>query len=119
MLTGRPFKLVNVRAGRKDPGLRPSHVMSVKAAAQICGGSYKGASVGSSTLSFEPGQTNFGIFGIGTHRLQFLTQPRNFGTGVSQLLMRIQCVALGQIACVSFIVQFGFQTRDFFVRAGY
>src|SRR5205085_2322590 len=62
ILTRRPFKLVNVRAGRKDPGLRPSHVMSVKAAAQICGGSYTGASVGSSTLSFEPGEVKAGKY---------------------------------------------------------
>lgn len=68
ILTARPFKLVNVRAGRRDPGLRPSHVMSVKAAAQVCGGFYKGASVGSSTLYFEPGEVKSGryTFSIGT-----------------------------------------------------
>lgn len=68
ILTGKPFKLVNVRAGRKDPGLRPSHVMSVKSAAQICGGRYTGVSVGSSTLSFEPGEVTAGryTFSIGT-----------------------------------------------------
>lgn len=68
ILTGKPFKLVNVRARRDDPGLRPSHVTSVKSAAQICGGRYTGASVGSATLSFEPDEVRPGryTFSIGT-----------------------------------------------------
>ncbi len=68
ILTGRPFKLANVRANRKPPGLRPSHVMSVKAASDICRARYKGGSVGSSTLYFEPGDVKAGKyhFSIGT-----------------------------------------------------
>lgn len=68
ILTGRPFKLVNVRANRTPPGLRPSHVMAVKAAADICRARYKGGSVGSSTLYFEPGEVIAGKhhFSIGT-----------------------------------------------------
>ncbi len=68
ILTGRPFKLVNVRANRKPPGLRPSHVMSVKAACDISRARYKGASVGSATLYFEPGEVKGGKyhFSIGT-----------------------------------------------------
>ncbi len=68
ILTRKPFKLVNIRANRKPPGLRPSHVMSVKAAADICGGLYKGGTVGSSTLYFEPGDVKAGNykFTIGT-----------------------------------------------------
>lgn len=68
ILTGRPFKLVNVRANRKPPGLRPSHVMSVKAASDVCRARYKGGSVGSSSLYFEPGVVKAGKyqFSIGT-----------------------------------------------------
>jgi len=67
-LTGRPFKLVNVRANRPKPGLQPQHLMCVKAAGAICGAVYKGASVGSSTLYFEPGPVKPGTytFSIGT-----------------------------------------------------
>jgi RNA 3'-phosphate cyclase len=67
-LTGRPFKLVNVRANRPKPGLQPQHLMCVKAAGVICGATYKGASVGSSTLYFEPGPVKAGeyTFTIGT-----------------------------------------------------
>jgi RNA 3'-terminal phosphate cyclase (ATP) len=68
ILTGRPFKLVNVRANRQRPGLQPQHLMSVRAAGTICQARYKGASVGSSVLYFEPGETKAGDyrFDIGT-----------------------------------------------------
>ena len=68
ILTGRPFKITDIRANRKPPGLRPSHVMSVKAASDICRARYKGATVGSSTLYFEPGEVKAGKyhFSIGT-----------------------------------------------------
>jgi len=68
ILTGRPFKIANIRANREQPGLRPQHVACVKAAGAICGGLYKGASVGSSVLNFEPGEVKAGTyaFGIGT-----------------------------------------------------
>lgn len=68
ILTGRPFKLVNIRANRAKPGLQPQHLMCVKAAGAICGAIYKGAAVGSSTLFFEPGEVKSGnyTFAIGT-----------------------------------------------------
>ena len=40
VLTGRPFKLVNIRANRAKPGLQPQHLMCVKAAGAICGANY-------------------------------------------------------------------------------
>lgn len=68
ILTGRPFKLTNIRANRDKPGLRPQHLLSVRAAGTICGAIYKGAAVGSSVLYFEPGEVKAGTyaFSIGT-----------------------------------------------------
>ena len=68
ILTGKPFKLTDIRANRKQPGLRPSHMMAVKAAADIAAARYKGGTVGSSTLYFEPGDVTAGTykFAIGT-----------------------------------------------------
>jgi RNA 3'-terminal phosphate cyclase (ATP) len=68
ILTGRPFKLVNIRANRSKPGLQPQHLMSVRAAGAICGAVYKGAAVGSAVLYFEPGAIKAGkyTFSIGT-----------------------------------------------------
>lgn len=68
ILTGRPFKLVNIRANRNKPGLQPQHLAAVRAAGAICGAQYKGAAVGSAVLHFEPGPVKSGnyVFTIGT-----------------------------------------------------
>jgi RNA 3'-terminal phosphate cyclase (ATP) len=68
ILTRRPFRLINIRANRSQPGLRPQHLMCVKAAGAICNAVYKGASVGSSVLYFEPKELRSGKyhFSIGT-----------------------------------------------------
>jgi RNA 3'-terminal phosphate cyclase (ATP) len=68
LLTGRPFRLYNIRAGRSKPGLQPQHLMSVQAAAKIGQAKLRGASRGSSDLTFEPGSVTAGNyrFDIGT-----------------------------------------------------
>ncbi|HEV3387024.1 MAG TPA: RNA 3'-terminal phosphate cyclase [Gemmata sp.] len=68
ILTGRPFKLINIRANRAKPGLQPQHLMCVRAANTICNGNYKGGSIGSAVLYFEPGSVKPGkyTFSIGT-----------------------------------------------------
>jgi RNA 3'-terminal phosphate cyclase (ATP) len=68
LLTGKPFHLRNVRAGRERPGLQPQHLMSVRAAAEVGGAATRGASRGSTDLVFEPGPVRPGKyrFDIGT-----------------------------------------------------
>lgn len=69
LLTGKAFKLFNIRARRKPkPGLQPQHLMSVRAAATIGSAKINGASIGSSVLNFEPGSIAPGKyrFDIGT-----------------------------------------------------
>jgi RNA 3'-terminal phosphate cyclase (ATP) len=68
LLTGRPFRLYNIRAGRLKPGLQPQHLMSVRSAAAIGQAKLRGASRGSSDLTFEPGAVTAGAyrFDIGT-----------------------------------------------------
>ncbi len=55
LLTGRPFQLRKARANRDKPGLRPQHVMAVKAAAELGRAEVDGAEVGSRTIRFRPG----------------------------------------------------------------
>ena len=55
LLTGRPFRLVKVRANREKPGLRPQHLTAVLAAAELGGADASGAAVGSRDLTFRPG----------------------------------------------------------------
>ena len=63
MVTGKAFEIVNLRAGRRKPGLRPQHLLCVKASAKICSAAVEGAKLGSRTVRFEPGPVRSGTFG--------------------------------------------------------
>ncbi|MFP3982138.1 MAG: RNA 3'-terminal phosphate cyclase [Desulfurivibrionaceae bacterium] len=67
-ITGKTFRMKNIRAGRSKPGLRPQHLRAVEAAAQICRAGVNGAEIGSGQLIFRPGQVAAGNyhFDIGT-----------------------------------------------------
>lgn len=54
-LLGRPVRIINARQRRRDPGLRPQHVKSVRACGELCGATFEGVEVGSRTLDFVPG----------------------------------------------------------------
>jgi RNA 3'-phosphate cyclase len=54
LLTGKPFKLINIRAKRKKPGLMPQHLTCVKACKELSQAKTTGDSLGSTTLVFEP-----------------------------------------------------------------
>ncbi|MGC9358584.1 MAG: RNA 3'-terminal phosphate cyclase, partial [Anaerolineae bacterium] len=55
-LAGKPVRLINVRAGRSKPGLRPQHVTAIRALATISGATVEGDALGSQTLTFQPGE---------------------------------------------------------------
>jgi len=54
LVTGRPFRLVNIRARRERPGLLRQHLTAVEAAARIGDARVEGARLRSATLDFEP-----------------------------------------------------------------
>jgi RNA 3'-terminal phosphate cyclase (ATP) len=56
LVTGLPFRLDRIRAGRDKPGLRPQHLRAVEAAAELGNASVTGAEVGSRQLTFTPGE---------------------------------------------------------------
>jgi RNA 3'-phosphate cyclase len=63
LMTGKPFHLRKIRANRKPKaGLRPQHLASVRAAAQIGNAKVTGDSVGSSDLTFKPGPVAAGKY---------------------------------------------------------
>jgi RNA 3'-terminal phosphate cyclase (ATP) len=68
MITGRPFRIRQIRARRSKPGLMRQHLVAVQAAAEICGAQASGAQVGSQELEFKPGKVRGGDyrFAIGT-----------------------------------------------------
>ncbi len=67
-ITGRPFALNRIRAGRKRPGLMRQHLTCVQAVAEICGAKTSALQLGGTELMFEPGciQASQGHFEIGT-----------------------------------------------------
>jgi|GEM_PF-29480 len=68
MLTGIPFAIDRIRAGRKKPGLARQHLTCVQAAAEICSATLSGATLGSTRLEFHPGPVRPGdyVHAIGT-----------------------------------------------------
>ena len=62
LVTGRPFRLDNIRAGRKKPGLLRQHLVGVEAAQRIGGAFVAGATLGSRSLSFRPNGLHAGHY---------------------------------------------------------
>jgi RNA 3'-terminal phosphate cyclase (ATP) len=62
ILTGQPFRIENIRSGRKKPGLMAQHLASVDAAAAVSRAGVQGASPGSQTVTFEPGDIRVGRY---------------------------------------------------------
>lgn len=50
----KPFRLVNIRAKRSKPGLRPQHLTAVRAVGRICNAYVQGDVLNSTTLEFTP-----------------------------------------------------------------
>ncbi len=51
----RPLRITNIRARRKEPGLKPQHLQAIKSAARLCKAKLKGAEIGSQTIEYVPG----------------------------------------------------------------
>lgn len=54
---GQPIRIANVRAARKNPGLKAQHLAGVQAVADLCNGELNGAEIHSRELTFAPGST--------------------------------------------------------------
>lgn len=68
LVTGQPFRIVKIRAGRKKPGLLRQHLTAVQAALQIGDAVADGAEMASTELVFRPERIRPGEyrFAIGT-----------------------------------------------------
>jgi RNA 3'-terminal phosphate cyclase (ATP) len=54
-LSGTPFRMERIRAGRERLGLRPQHCAAIRAVAGACGGRAEGCSPDSTWIEFFPG----------------------------------------------------------------
>ena len=68
LVTGRPFRIENIRAGRSKPGLMRQHLTATLAAQAVGNATVTGAEIGSQTLEFKPGPVRGGdySFAVGT-----------------------------------------------------
>jgi RNA 3'-terminal phosphate cyclase (ATP) len=68
LVTGTPFTIESIRAGREKPGLLRQHLTAVQAAAAIGKADISGAAIGSRVLTFRPGPVTPGhySFSVGT-----------------------------------------------------
>jgi len=67
-VTGKPCRITNIRAGRPKPGLAAQHLKGIEAVAKLCNAELKGASIGSTEITFIPNKikTNSLKIDIGT-----------------------------------------------------
>jgi RNA 3'-terminal phosphate cyclase (ATP) len=78
LLTGKPFQLTHIRAGRKKPGLMRQHLVCVQAAKAIGQAKVTGDHLHSTELTFEPqtvqaGHYHFAIGSAGSTMLVLQT----------------------------------------------
>ncbi|MBU2638641.1 MAG: RNA 3'-terminal phosphate cyclase [Nanoarchaeota archaeon] len=62
--TGKPFKIFNIRARRKNPGLQAQHLEAVNAVARLCNAEVKGNALHSKELEFVPHEVNTGRINV-------------------------------------------------------
>ena len=80
MITGQPFTITDIRAGRAKPGLLRQHLTAVKAATEICRATVEGAELRAQRLIFRPGTVRggdyrFAIGSAGSSTLAHLPPP--------------------------------------------
>lgn len=95
MVTGKPFTIENIRAGRAKPGLMRQHLTAVKAAAEICNARIEHAEIGSTKLVFLPEAVlpgdyafNIGSAGSTTLVLQTVLLPLALAGAPSRLVLQ-------------------------------
>ena len=62
LVTGKPFRIVDIRGRRRRPGLRHQHLAAVRAAQAVSSADVEGAALGSMALSFRPGPVRSGDY---------------------------------------------------------
>ena len=61
-VTGKPFRIYNIRKGRPKPGLKAQHHTAIKSVAEISNAVVKGNNIGSEEVFFSPGKIRGGKF---------------------------------------------------------
>ncbi len=62
-----PVRISQIRAGRREPGLKPQHLQAIVSASLVCGGTLFGAEVGSTQIEYVPGSPKNIVTNVDTH----------------------------------------------------
>lgn len=94
MVTGQPFRIDKIRAGREKPGLLRQHLAAVMAAVEVSKAEAVGAHLGSTAITFkpktiQPGEYHFavGTAGSGTLVLQTVLPALMTTSAASRLVI--------------------------------
>ncbi len=63
-ITGEEVEIINIRKGRKKPGLRTQHLKGVLLLKEMCNAKVEGARIGSTTIRFSPGRIRGGDYKV-------------------------------------------------------
>ena len=78
-ITGKPVEVINIRANRVNPGLRPQHIAGIKIIAELFHGKFENLKVGAEWIRFSPsdrfegGSVKFDIGTAGSIPLTLMT----------------------------------------------
>lgn len=81
----KTIKIINIRGGRKDPGLKHQHLAGLLATAELCDGKLTGARLGSREITFTPGEI--------TKRKLTVSIPTAGAVGLVLQPLQIACLA--------------------------
>ncbi len=87
-VTGKPCRITDIRAKRRNPGLQAQHSTAVNAVAKLCSADVKGNKIGSTDIEFYPEEIKGGSLSL------------NVGTAGSTALV-LQAIMIPAIHCKS------------------
>lgn len=61
-ILGKEIRVVKIRAGRKDGGLKPQHLTGIQLLAKMCNAKLVGGEIKSTQIDFEPKQIESGSY---------------------------------------------------------
>tara|TARA_Y100000310_G_scaffold345857_1_gene471550 strand:+ start:3292 stop:4386 length:1095 start_codon:yes stop_codon:yes gene_type:complete len=95
VLTGKPFRVTNIRKGRSKPGLKNQHLFGIKALKELCNAKTEGDELGSEELLFVPGkfkskslEIDIKTAGSITLLLQSILLPVLFGSKTTKIKIK-------------------------------
>lgn len=133
IITGQPFRIENIRSGRKKTGLMAQHLASVEAAAAVSRAEVQGAALGSQTVAFEPGEIRAGRYsfniptaGSACLLLQTIFYPLSRAGSASTVSIQggthvnwSPCYHYLELNWLPVLEQIGFQARMELLQAGF